>query len=593
MKKYITADPWRIIESSFDPELHPNTESLMSIGNGRLGQRANFEETYTGESLQGSYIAGVYYPDKTRVGWWKNGYPEYFAKVLNSIQWHNIILHIDGELIDLANADIQSYHRELDMQTGLLSKEVSIRTTQGKMIRLRSERFYSLDNLDLAVLRYEVEADDDIDLKISTGLDSDVRNSDSNYDEDFWHDRHGENGYLQATTKKTGFIVGAAYHVSCNVGDQELSATSTTNSSTYATNTWEVPLSKGQTAILDKVSAISSSRYYEPNTLQKKLITTSSDGHSLSYEVLRSNHAKVWKQRWDQNDVIIEGDIEAQQGIRFNIFQLYQTYDGSDSRLNIGPKGFTGEKYGGSTYWDTEAYCLPFYMSTTSPEVARNLLVYRYQHLQKAIENAEKLGFTDGAALYPMVTMNGDECHNEWEITFEEIHRNGAIAYAIFDYIRYTGDQEYLGEYGIEVLVGIARFWAQRVHMSPRRGLYVMLGVTGPNEYENNVDNNWYTNYIARWCLRFTLESLEAVKASDSTRYDELWAKLSLESTELDTWREVIELMYLPEDKHLGIFVQHDGYLDKENVTISDLSPDHRPINQKWSWDRILRSPYI
>ena len=160
---------------------------------------------------------------------------------------------------------------------------------------------------------------------------------------------------------------------------------------------------------------------------------------------------------------------------------------GEDERLNIGPKGFTGEKYGGSTYWDTEAYCLPFYLATSEPKVARNLLVYRYKHLQKAIENAGKLGFTDGAALYPMVTMNGEECHNEWEITFEEIHRNGAIAYAIFDYINYTGDHEYLQEYGLEVLIGISRFWSQRITWSVDRNKYVMLGVTGPNEYENNV----------------------------------------------------------------------------------------------------------
>ena len=137
-------------------------------------------------------------------------------------------------------------------------------------------------------------------------------------------------------------------------------------------------------------------------------------------------------------DITIDGDVAAQQGIRFNIFQLNQTYTGKDSRLNIGPKGFTGEKYGGSTYWDTEAYCIPFYMATKNQKVARSLLQYRYDHLEKAIENAQKLGFSNGAALYPMVTMNGEESHNEWEITFEEIHRNGAIAFAIFNYYRYT-----------------------------------------------------------------------------------------------------------------------------------------------------------
>ena len=144
--------------------------------------------------------------------------------------------------------------------------------------------------------------------------------------------------------------------------------------------------------------------------------------------------------KWETSDIKVEGDVAAQQGIRFNIFQLNQTYTGEDERSNIGPKGFTGEKYGGTTYWDTEAFCLPFYLATAEQKVARNLLIYRHKHLQKATENAAKLGFTNGAALYPMVTINGEECHNEWEITFEEIHRNGEIAFAIYDYIRYTGD---------------------------------------------------------------------------------------------------------------------------------------------------------
>ena len=293
------------------------------------------------------------------------------------------------------------------------------------------------------------------------------------------------------------------------------------------------------------------------------------------------------------SDITIEGDTKAQQGIRFNIFQLNQTYTGRDSRLNIGPKGFTGEKYGGSTYWDTEAYCIPFYMATKDHHVARNLLKYRYNHLEKAIENAKKLGFTNGAALYPMVTMNGEECHNEWEITFEEIHRNGAIAFAIYNYYRFTGDYSYIPEMGLEVLIGIARFWYQRATFSEHKNKYVILGVTGPNEYENNVSNNWYTNYIARWCIQYTLEQLEKVEAGYKEDYDRIIGYTKLKKAETEEWRKVAEGMYFPFSEELGIYLQQDGFLDKELVTVADLPRTQRPINQKWSWDRILRSPYI
>jgi maltose phosphorylase len=263
------------------------------------------------------------------------------------------------------------------------------------------------------------------------------------------------------------------------------------------------------------------------------------------FDKMLAEQAEAWKEKWNESDIIIEGDVAAQQGIRFNIFQLNQTYTGKDDRLNIGPKGFTGEKYGGSTYWDTEAYCVPFYLATAPQQVTKNLLIYRYKQLDKAIENAQKLGFNKGAALYPMVTMNGEECHNEWEITFEEIHRNGAIAYAIYNYINYTGDAAYLNEYGLEVLVGIARFWAQRVNWSENQGKFVMLGVTGPNEYENNVNNNWYTSTIACWSMEYAREAVNYVKTNTPEKYQQLIKKLNFnEANETSFWNHICKNMY-------------------------------------------------
>jgi maltose phosphorylase len=301
----------------------------------------------------------------------------------------------------------------------------------------------------------------------------------------------------------------------------------------------------------------------------------------------------AWAKIWEMSDITIAGDVKAQQGIRFNIFQLNQTYLGKDSRLNIGPKGFTGEKYGGSTYWDTEAYCIPFYMATKDQQVARNLLTYRYNQLDKAIENAAKLGFTNGAALYPMVTMNGEECHNEWEITFEEIHRNGAIAFAIYNYHRFTGDYSYIPEKGLEVLIGIARFWQQRATFSTHKNQYMILGVTGPNEYENNVNNNFYTNYIAKWCIDYTYAQLQKVAVEYPADHKRITQKINLSDAELQIWKKVADNMYFPYDETHQVYLQQDGFLDKELVKVADLDRSQRPINQKWSWDRILRSPYI
>ena len=294
-----------------------------------------------------------------------------------------------------------------------------------------------------------------------------------------------------------------------------------------------------------------------------------------------------------QSDVIIDSDIEAQQAIRYSIFQLNQSYNGNDARLNISPKGFTGEKYAGATRWDTEAVCIPFYLYTSPQNVAKNLLLYRYRHLPKAIQNAQKLGFTNQAALFPLATFNGSESHNGWELSFEEVHRNGIIAFAINNYTRYTGDYAYLADYGLRVLIAISRFWAQRVNISTEKKKYVILGVTGPNMYENNVNNNWFTNFIATWSLQFTIDSIEKVKKIDFRKYEDLIQEIQFNADEIFLWKDIIENMYYPENKELGIFVQQDGFLDKALIKVDDIPESQLPINQHWTWDKILRSSFI
>ena len=600
MKDYLQHDEWRIIEEDFHRQHNKISESIFSIGNGRMGQRANFEETFTGESMQGSYIAGVYYPDKTRVGWWKNGYPEYFAKVLNATNWIGINIELDGEVLDLAKCEIRRFRRVLDMKNGVLEREFEVRTEGGKEVSVRASRFCSLVEDEIGAIRYELTPlNFSGKISITPYLDGDVENEDSNYDEKFWigidQKVSGQEGYVLVETKKTAFQVCTGMYFDLYVdGTKKEIAPKGLQRDKYVEASVEIEAKDKQTIRIEKFAANLSSMNHPKEALvencQKHLMAAVGKG----FDKMLAEQAQAWADRWSNSDIKIEGDVAAQQGIRFNIFQLHQTYTGEDERLNIGPKGFTGEKYGGSTYWDTEAYCLPFYLATAEQRVARNLLVYRYKHLQKAIENAAMLGFKDGAALYPMVTMNGEECHNEWEITFEEIHRNGAIAYAIYDYIRYTGDKAYLAEYGLEVLIGIARFWAQRVHRSHRTQQFMMHGVTGPNEYENNVNNNWYTSYIARWCLQYTLEAIEEVKQSAPDRWTAIEADIKFyEHTETKHWKAVIEELYLPEDEQLGVFVQHDGFLDKEIIPVADLAAEDRPLNQNWSWDRILRSCYI
>jgi maltose phosphorylase len=597
---YIIPNEWSIIEEGFDTEQVKSSESLFSIGNGAMGQRANFEEQYSGSTFQGSYIAGVYYPDKTRVGWWKNGYPEYFAKVLNAPNWIGINVLINDESLDLFKCKhIENFRRELNMQEGWYKRTFEATLQNNVSIRVESLRFLSLDLDEVGAIKYSVTPlNTDVTVKYMPYLDSGITNEDTNWDDKFWDTlsvTHQENqAFILSRTMKSNFHVCTAMQSQLSLNGKILEQENSMDAnSNYIEFQFKSEVKKGETISLTKFGGYTVSFNYEEEDLikvSKQLLLKAS---TLGFDNLLEQQKQTWAKIWETADITIKGDIKAQQGIRFNIFQLNQTYLGKDARLNIGPKGFTGEKYGGSTYWDTEAYCIPFYMVTKDQKVARNLLTYRYNHLEKAIENAEKLGFTNGAALFPMVTMNGEECHNEWEITFEEIHRNGAIAFAIFNYYRYTGDYSYIKEKGLEVLIAIARFWHQRVNYSKQKKKWVILGVTGPNEYENNVNNNFYTNYLAQWCIKYTIENIKNIEANHSSDYTRIVNKAKLTNTEMEAWKDIADNMYFPFSDEHKIYLQQDGFLDKELITVTHLDKTQRPINQFWSWDRILRSPFI
>jgi maltose phosphorylase len=600
MKSFYKKDAWRIIEEGFHPEMNRESESIFSIGNGYMGQRANFEEHYSGDSMQGTYVAGIYYPDKTRVGWWKNGYPEYFAKVLNAPNWIGIDVFVNGQPVDLATAKIISFSRILNMKEGYLERSFSIVVSENKTIEVNSRRFLSMAEPDLGAIRYKVKSVDfsgTIGFKIY--VDGDISNADANYGEKFWveesRDINKEYGILVSRTLKTDFYVatGMCFEILRNNVVIE-TETDVTGHDKFIAATTTTGISAGEELTLFKYVSVLSSLNNPKENLTKDVRTRLREAKTKGFADLFSRHIGEWEKIWSTSDVIIEGDISAQQAIRFNIFHLNQTYTGKDERLNIGPKGFTGEKYGGSTYWDTEAFGLPFFLKTADKKVGRNLLLYRYKHLEKSIENAEKLGFRNGAALYPMVTMNGEECHNEWEITFEEIHRNGAIAFAICNYIRHTGDDEYMADYGLEVLIAISRFWSQRATFSENLKKFVILGVTGPNEYENNVNNNWYTNSLAVWTLSYTLKNIGILDEENPEKLAALYKKTGFSyKDETARWKEIINNMHFPFDKTRNVILQQDGFLDKELRQADSIPPAERPINQNWSWDRILRSCFI
>lgn len=583
IKRLFEIDPWKIRTTKLDRENRRLQESLTSIGNGYMGMRGNFEETYSADHHQGTYIAGVWFPDKTRVGWWKNGYPEYFGKVINAVNFLSLEILVNGQVLDLAQLDPQDFKMELDMQNGLLSRSFVVAFDDCK-VRFEFERFLSIVKKELAFIRLTATVlEGEATIQINSSLDNNVTNEDSNYDEHFWEEvAQGEtDGFSYVTARTIANPFGVPQFTVTSAMKHNFESEASLEAPLMISNQFVFNKKQGESFTFEKEVVIVTSRDVEDDEQVAKVAELYA-AFGNDYEALKAEQAQEWQKRWELADVVINGDDAAQQGIRFNLFQLFSTYYGEDERLNIGPKGFTGEKYGGATYWDTEAYAVPLYLSLADPSVTRSLLKYRHNQLPQAYHNARQQGLA--GALYPMVTFTGVECHNEWEITFEEIHRNGAIAYAIYNYTNYTGDTTYLAKEGLEVLTGIARFWADRVHYSKRNDKYMIHGVTGPNEYENNINNNWYTNYIARWVLKYTLESYRRFQDQ---------AILEITTEEQAKWEDIIEKMYFPYDEELDVFVQHDTFLDKDLRPVSSLDKSDLPLNQNWSWDKILRSCFI
>jgi Trehalose and maltose hydrolases (possible phosphorylases) len=314
-------------------------------------------------------------------------------------------------------------------------------------------------------------------------------------------------------------------------------------------------------------------------------------GHGQTgFETAFQEQCQYWQNIWDQFDITIEGDPENQQGIRFCIFQLHQTYHGVDSTLNIGAKGLTGEAYGGKAFWDTEAYCLQFYMFN-NPQAAKNLLKYRYQLLPKAMERAGQLD-CEGAC-YPVSSIDGEESCGAWQYSSLQIHVSGAIAFGIFHYTNVCGDRDFLYHEGMEMLIQICRFYASRVQQNPETLQYGFYGVMGVDEFHMMVNNNCFINYLVKKVMEFTVSVITEMEKNAPSELSAVGKKTGYRAAELEKWRDIAADMYIPRNSQTHIYEQHDGFFTLPHIDIDAIPVSDFPLYQSWSYDRLYRHDMI
>jgi trehalose/maltose hydrolase-like predicted phosphorylase len=563
-------DLWVLSEDSFDPVKQHHKETIFTIGNGYLSTRGAFEEGYPGDH-RATFVHGVF-----------DDIPITFTELANIPDWLSLYVLLHGERFSLDTGTVQSYERRLDMRTGMLTRTVRWCSPSGLTATLTFERFASLADEHLLCLRCTVVPEFDGTLEIRASLNSNVDNRGVHH----WHwlkqgihpEADTDRGvvFLETTTRVTNIDLALGMRVEAHGGESQSSFWDAQEVPTFSVT---FPAEPGKAISLDKFVGIATSRDTDDalGMAVKHVVAVP------SWETAVDAHRQAWSQEWERSDVQVEGDEEAQVGVRFSLFQLLIAAPRHDDRVNIGAKTLSGFGYSGHSFWDTEIFMLPLFIYT-APPIARNLLEYRYQRLPAAREKARANGF-DGAQFPWESADTGDEVTPTWVPHFNdrtqlvriwtgdiEIHISADIAYSACLYWEITGDTEWFLERGAELVLDTAKFWASRAEWDAEQGRYEYNDVIGPDEYHDHVDNNAYTNYMAHWNLRKALEVLDWLQAHAPGKAQEFTEKLDLSPQRLGHWKEVIDGIYLPMRAN-GLIEQFEGYFQRRDVDLAALEP--------------------
>lgn len=567
--KYYGVDPWKITETGFNPERGRVSESIFSLGNEYMGTRGYFDEVYSGDSLKGSYFNGVW--EEKPITYFEHfkGLSERCCFMINANNWIYTRIFANGEELDLAKCKVEDFYRELDMKHGIVT-----RTFKWNGIKFTFERFISMTERAIAAQKIVLESDGFAgEIKIVAGSDFTPFHEEEN--RNFWHEVYKADGCIAACTESSGQRVYSEFKA--NMKPDRFFTEEKKSCAEYS-----FKLTAGETKTFERLSVniTEKDKNVPDNEFIKNSAARAEKLFACSYDDYKADHEKFWENVWSKLDIVIDGDEENQQGVRFCIFNLHQTYHGEDGSLNIGAKGLTGEKYSGWTFWDTETYCLPFYMFN-NPQAAKNLIMYRYNTLKQAMDRAIEQD-TKGAC-FPMVTIDGTESCGVWQHGNLEIHVTAAVAYAVWHYVTNLKDKEFLYKYGVELLVQVSRYFASRGGFSPKNGDFGLYGVMGPDEFHMMVNNNTYTNYMVKKMFLYTIDVINEMKAECPEKIP------ALEDGELADWQYKADKMRITYDDETKLFEQHDGYFDLPHIDVNSISPDRVPIYKYWAYDSIFR----
>lgn len=595
-----------VIETEFDPSRLHLQETVFSLGNGYLGTRGAFEEGYPG-GWPATLINGLY-----------DDVPIFNTELVNCPDWTSLNILVNGERFRLDRGEVLSYYRELDLQKAELSRDVRWRSPNGQTIDLHFKRLASLADPHILLVQCQITPlDQDSKIEIQAGLNGYPDNQGVLH----WQilDQGGDDSliWLHLRTRHTNIELGMASALSIQGGGRK--HVLNLGCPGMPTQTAECQVQKGKTITFTKLVTIYTSRdpefiadsgefqlphqqtnrvvvqpgtekqHEENNTrpLSVATMATSKLEQLLEqkdrYQSIGLAHREAWASVWRDCDIVIEGDPKAQLAVRFNLFQILTAAPRHDDRVSIPAKTLSGFGYRGHVFWDTEIFIIPF-LTHTQPELARNLLGYRYHTLPGARRKAHSAGY-QGAMFAWESGSSGDEVTPRWATAPDgknlvriwcgdiELHISADVAYAIQRYWQATGDDDWMRNRGAEIILDTAVFWGSRAEWYEEKKRFEITGIIGPDEYHEHVDNNAFTNEMVRHHLETAREVLEWIRRTDPKRAEELERKFDLSPERLQLWESIVQTMYIPQEPGSGLIEQFENFFKLEYVDISAYEP--------------------
>jgi trehalose/maltose hydrolase-like predicted phosphorylase len=578
---------WQIREESFIPQLKHvlSQETVFTIGNGYFCTRGAFEEGYP-RATPATLLYGVF-----------DAVPIAKEELANAPDWTGIQIFLNDERFRLDQGKILSYERILDLKSAVITRTVRWESEKGVRIRVVSERFASLADEHVGIIRYSVTLEEsshqeDVKLLLRAGLNT----AQGNYHLMHWETINQDNKkdalWLTSETFQSMVTLAQVFSLRTTAPNiQQVIVDSDVEPAIHLS----CPLTVGTTITTEKVLVMYNSRdngdpLYNALAHHDKLFAENDATQPYIYDALLAQHREAWKNFWQEADAILEGDSKAQLGLRYSIYQLRINASDHDDRYSVAAKGLTGFGYRGHIFHDTEVFMLPFYTHVL-PEIARNLLLYRYHLLPAAREKAKANGHS-GAQFPWESTLSGEETtptsiiHPEsGEVIpvlngFIELHITSSIAFATNEYWSVTGDNDFLRDYGAELILSTAIFWGSRAEKHGNR--YDINNVIGPDEWHEHVNNNAHTNYMAQANIQNAFAAYHWLQKNAPEKAQELATQLGLDDECLAHLQDVSEHIYLPFDPETGLIEQFDGFFKLKKLDQS------KYVGRKDSYQGIL-----